>query len=201
MPKRATKVVLNEKEQEALTRISRRYRSEQQVAQRARIVLAAAQGHSNAQIARELDINVDTARLWRERWVGLQGIDLDTLSISERLQDAPRPGKTPQITMEQRCQMAALACESPKKAGRPISQWTGREIADEVMARGIVAQISPRHAARLLKKGGSNRTASATGSRPSLMSGGKRKLSRAVSSTRQPPHGPSAENATPARMR
>jgi putative transposase len=200
MPKRATKVVLNEKEQEALTRISRRYRSEQQVAQRARIVLAAAQGHSNAQIASELDINVDTARLWRDRWVGLQGIDLDTLSITERLQDAPRPGKTPQITMEQRCQMAALACEAPSKAGRPISQWTGREIADEVMARGIIQQISPRHAARLLKKGGSNRTASATGLRQSLMSGGTRKLSRGASSTRRPPNGPSEENASSARM-
>ena len=200
MPKRATKVVLNEKEQEALTRISRRYRSEQQVAQRARIVLAAAQGHSNAQIARELDINVDTARLWRDRWVGLQGIDLDTLSITERLQDAPRPGKKPQITMEQRCQMAALACEAPSKAGRPISQWTGREIADEVMARGIVEQISPRHAARLLKKGGSNRTASATGSRPSQIRGATRKLSRGVSSTRRPPNGPSEENASSARM-
>jgi len=163
MPKRATKVVLSEKEQEGLTRISRRYRSEQQVALRARIVLAAAQGQSNACIARELKINVDTARLWRDRWVGLQGIDLDTLSVAERLQDAPRPGVKPEITAEQRCQIAALACEVPAKAGRPISQWTGREIADEVMARGIVKQISPRHAARLLKKGGSNRTASATG--------------------------------------
>ena len=152
MPKRATQVVLSEKEQEALTRISRRYRSEQQVAQGARIVLAAAQGHSNAQIARQLSINVDTARLWRDRWVGLQGIDLDTLSIAERLQDAPRPGKRPEITAEQRCQIAALACEAPRKAGRPISHWTGREIADEVIARGIIAQISPRHAARLLKK-------------------------------------------------
>src|SRR3989454_12186764 len=200
MPKRATKVVLSEKEQETLTRISRRYRSEQQVAQRARIVLAAAQGHSNAQIARQLSINVDTARLWRDRWVGLQGIDLETLSIAERLQDAPRPGKRPEISAEQRCQIAALACEAPSKAGRPISQWTGREIADEVMARGIVHQISPRHAARLLKKGGSNRSASATGSRPSLMSGGTRKLSRAVSSTRQPPNGPSEGNASSARM-
>ena len=163
MPKRATQVVLSEKEQEGLTRISRRYRSEQQVALRARIVLAAAQGQSNAQIARQLAINVDTARLWRDRWVGLQGIDLDTLSMTERLQDAPRPGKRPEITAQQRCQIAALACEVPAKAGRPISQWTGREIADEVMARGILKQISPRHAARLLKKGGSNRTASATG--------------------------------------
>src|SRR5436305_1416409 len=163
MPKRATKVILSEKEQEGLTRISRRYRSEQQVALRARIVLAAAEGQSNAQIARELALNVDTARLWRDRWVGLQGIDLDTLSIAERLQDAPRPGVKPQITTHQRCQIAALACEAPVKAGRPISQWTGREIADEVIARGILKQIAPRHAARLLKKGGSNRTASAIG--------------------------------------
>jgi putative transposase len=76
-------------------------------------VLAAAQGKSNVQIARELDINVDTVRLWRDRWVGLQRIDLETLRIAERLQNAPRPGVTPKITAEQRCQMAALACEAP----------------------------------------------------------------------------------------
>src|SRR6266568_3410084 len=146
MPKRATKVMLSEKEQEALEQISKRHRSEQQQAQRARIVLAAAQGHSNAQIGRELGLNVDTVRLWRDRWVGLQGIDLKTLSIAESLQDAPRPGTPPKFTAQHRCQMAALACEAPIKAGRPISQWTGREIAEEMMARGIVKQISPRHA-------------------------------------------------------
>ena len=163
MPKRATRVVLSEKEQEELTQISKRHRSEQQMARRARMVLAAAQGHANAQIARELAVNVDTVRLWRDRWVGLQGIDLGTLSIAERLQDAPRPGVQPRITAEQRCQMAALACEAPSKAGRPISQWTGREIADEMKARGIVEQISPRHAARLLKKGACNRIGSGIG--------------------------------------
>ncbi len=122
-----------------------------------------AQGSSNAHIARELGVNVDTVRLWRDRWVGLQGIDLATLSPVERLQDAPRPGVKPKFTSDQRCQMAALACEAPAQAGRPISQWTGREIADELKARGIVEQISPRHAARLLKKGDSKRTGSATG--------------------------------------
>ena len=105
---------------------------------------------------------MDTVRLWRDRWVGLQGIDLETLSLVERLQDAPRPGVKPKFTSDQRCQMAALACEAPAQTGRPISQWT-REIADELKARGIVEQISPRHAARLLKKGDSNRTGSATG--------------------------------------
>jgi putative transposase len=92
--------------------------------------------------------------MWRDRWVALQGIDLETLEIEDRLEDVPRPGKPSSITEEQRCRIAALACESPLKAGRPISQWTEREIADEIEAQGIVEKISPRHAARLLKKKG-----------------------------------------------
>lgn len=163
MPKRATPVTLSEREQEELVQITKRHRSQQQEVLRARIILAAAQGHTNAQIAREMAVNVDTVRLWRDRWVGLQGIDVDTLSLVERLHDAPRPGTPPRITTQQRCQIAALACEAPMKAGRPISQWTGREIAEEVKARGIIEQISPRHASYLLKKGGCNRTASAIG--------------------------------------
>ena len=163
MPKRASKVILSEQEQEGLEQLTKRHRSEQQQVQRAHIILAAAQGRSNAQIGRELAIDVDTVRLWRDRWVGLQGIDLETLGIAERLRDAPRPGSPPKFTAQQRCQMAAFACEAPLKAGRPISQWTGREIADEVVARGIVEQISPRHASYLLKKGACNRTACAIG--------------------------------------
>src|SRR5437899_12780879 len=113
MPKRATKVVLSEQEREALVQITKRHRSQQQQALRARMILAAAQGNSNTQIAHELHINVDAVRLWRDRWVGLQGIDLDTRSLVERLQDAPRSGTPPKFTAEQRCQMAALACEAP----------------------------------------------------------------------------------------
>lgn len=152
MPKPATKVVLSEKEKEELTKITKRHKSEQQKVLRAQIILYASDGYSNAKIARDLDVNVDTARLWRDRWVGLQGIDLEKLSAEERLEDVPRPGKPSSLTEEQRCQMAALACEAPSKAGRPISQWTGREIADELQARGIVKEISPRYASHLLKK-------------------------------------------------
>jgi transposase len=163
MPKRATTIVLNEKEQKGLIQITKRHRSEQQAVLRARIVLSAVQGRSNAQIAREVGVNVDTVRLWRDRWAELQGIDLETLSVAERLQDAPRPGVSPKFTSEHRCQIAALACEAPAKAGRPISQWTGRERASELKARGIVEQISPRHAARLRDMGASNPIGFATG--------------------------------------
>src|SRR5689334_15441747 len=92
MPKRATNVIVSEQEQAALVQVTKRHRSEQHQVLRARIVLAAAQGRSNVQIARDLAIPVDTVRLWRDRWAGLAGIDQETLSAAERLQDAPRPG-------------------------------------------------------------------------------------------------------------
>jgi putative transposase len=154
VPKRATNVVLSEQEREELTRITRRHKSEQRQVVRAQIILLASKGHSNTKIAEELSIEIETARKWRDRWVRLQGIDLKTVTIAQRLEDVHRPGKPSKITEEQRCQMAVLACEAPSQAQRPISQWTGREIADEMKARGIVEQISPRHAARLLKKKG-----------------------------------------------
>lgn len=154
MPKRARIVVLSEQEREGLTRITRRHKSEQRQVVRAQIILLASKNYSNAKIAEELSIDTETARKWRDRWVELQKIDLDTLTIAERLEDVQRPGKPSKITEEQRCQMAVLACEAPSQAERPISQWTGREIADEMRARGIVEKISPRHAARLLKKKG-----------------------------------------------
>jgi putative transposase len=149
-------VQLSERERKALEALVRRHQTPQQLAKRGRIILAAAEGKSNAQIGRELEMSVDTVRKWRMHWIGLQAVSLEDLSVDERLADLPRPGRPSQITAEQTCQLIALACEQPKE--RPISHWTGREIAEEVMARGIIEQISPRHAARLLKKGISSRT-------------------------------------------
>ncbi len=142
---------------QAVEGLLRRHSLPQQLALRARIVLAAADGQNNSQIARSLDLEVDTVRLWRNRWLSFAFIPLSDLSLDERLSDVPRSGRPIQISAEQRCQIVALACEAPKDAGRPISQWTGREIADEVVKRGILPTISPRHASRLLKKGISNR--------------------------------------------
>ena len=156
-------IALTGEERQGLEALARRHTTGQQVALRARIVLAAADGRNNAEIARALGVEVETARLWRGRWLGLQPTALADLSVAERLADAPRSGKPAEITAEQVCRIVALACEVPQASERPISQWTGREIADEVLKRGIVAALSPRHASRLLKRGMCNRTVSATG--------------------------------------
>jgi hypothetical protein len=84
----------------------------------------------------------------------LQPISLDDLSIEERLDDLPRPGAPPRLTANQICQIQQLACEKPEESGRPIRQRTSREIAAEIIKRGIVDTISARHSARILKKNG-----------------------------------------------
>lgn len=151
-------VTLTSTEQHDLERLVRGHRTPQHLAARARIILAAAAGSTNAAIARELQLTEDTVRLWRKRWNATAGERPDA-----RLADAPRAGAPARITAEQVCRIIALACEAPRASSRPISQWSGRELAAEVVARGIVDRLSPRHAARLLQRGISSPTASATG--------------------------------------
>ena len=48
----------------------------------------------------------------------------------------------PEHTADQRCKIEALACEIPEYPERPISQWSAREIAEEVLKRKIVDSSS-----------------------------------------------------------
>lgn len=149
---KATQVILSEEERTGLEQLVRRHNVGQQIALRGRIILAAGQNRTNSGIAAELKVSINTAQRWRNRWAKAQTISYADLSIEDRLQDGPRPGAPSRITADQRCQIEALACEKPEKSGRPISHWTAREIADEIMERKIVESISGRHAARLLKR-------------------------------------------------
>jgi putative transposase len=145
-------VQLSEAEEEGLKKIVNKHQAAQQIVKRARIVLAAHQGKNNRQIMREVGVSLNTVRLWRSRWQMFAAVPLSELSVQERLEDDSRPGAPAQITAEQRCQIEKLACTRPEETGRPITQWTNREIADEIIKEGIVQTISPRHAGRLLKR-------------------------------------------------
>lgn len=147
-------IELGEKERAELEKLVKQHTVGQQIALRGRIILAAGEGKNNSQIVREMGVSLDMVRLWRERWLLLEPIRLADLSVAERLEDLPRPGAPARITADQRCQIEQLACEQPEASGRPITHWTHREIADEIKKRGIVEQISARHAGRLLKRGG-----------------------------------------------
>jgi putative transposase len=143
-------VTLTADERHALDTWVRRHTTAHQLAVRARLILAAAAGHNNAQMARRVGVDVDPVRLWRPRWLSFHTVSLEDLRVAERWADAPRPGHPARITADQVGHIVALACEAPSGAGWPISQWSSREIAEESRPRGIVEQLSPRHAARLL---------------------------------------------------
>jgi transposase len=147
-------VALTDAQRQELESLTRRHSAPQQQVLRARIVLAAADGLNNAQVALRLGTTAVTVRLWRSRWAGLEGLPAGDLSVEDRLADAPRAGRPARITPEQVCAIVALACEAPARSGRPVTHWSGREIADEIRSRGIVERISPRHAGRLLKSEG-----------------------------------------------
>lgn len=140
---------LTEEERAELHQLVNKHTTPQQIALRARIILLADGGLNHRQIGRELKISRDMARTWRQRWIDRAGSQASTLA---RLQDEERPGAPATFTPEQLTHLFAIACEDPAQSDRPISHWTPRELADEMIQRGIVSSISPRHVGRLLKE-------------------------------------------------
>ncbi|NJR41808.1 MAG: helix-turn-helix domain containing protein [Akkermansiaceae bacterium] len=143
----AAPIVLNDSEQAALEKLVRRPSTSQQIVLRAKIILRASAGEGHGDIARGLGITKETSRRWRQRW---RELDDSELSVSERLEDAARRGAPAKFSIEQLTHLYALACESPDKYERPISHWSARELADELVKQKIVESISARHVARLL---------------------------------------------------
>src|SRR5690348_8163246 len=80
----AVEVVLTREEREQLEAWARRRTSAQALAQRSRIVLAAAQGLRNTEIAAQLSVSRDMVRRWRARFAAQR---------LEGLLDEPRPGR------------------------------------------------------------------------------------------------------------
>jgi putative transposase len=147
MPCQPLTITLNNTDQQALEKLVARPSTPQQIAQRARIVLKAAEGKNNAEIARTLDISIKMVRQWRHRWVN---INEQSKTVTERLQDRKRSGAPLKFTLEQQVECMAIACREPMEYGRPISHWSVYELAEELIEQGIVEQISPRQVGRWL---------------------------------------------------
>lgn len=164
MPGMAAKVVISERQQEVLKSMVWSRSCPQGLAHRAEIILLAFSGLKNEQIAQRLGCERHGIGIWRRRWqkafarlVVIECMEKPTAlreAIEEVLGDLPRAGCGGKFTAEQIAQILVVACEPPEKSERPVSHWTPRELADEVIKRGIVPSISVRHVGRFLKDGG-----------------------------------------------
>jgi transposase len=131
----ATPLELATEARQELSALSRAHSTPQKLAERAQIVLLAADGVSVSETAQQLGIWRKTASMWRKRWREADAAK----STAERLSDAPRCGAPDKFTPEQVCQIIALACEDPKDSDLPISQWSQSEVARQAVKRGIRA--------------------------------------------------------------
>jgi len=126
----AAEVVLTDDERGVLQAWSRRAKSANALAMRARIVLAAADGLGNTAIAHELGIAVSSARKWRSRFLAVR---------LEGLTDEPRPGRPRTVTDEQ---VEAVITATLERTPGDATHWSTRSLAADLgLSQSAVARI------------------------------------------------------------
>lgn len=100
---------------------------------RARIVLLAAEGVQNVEIAARVGVCVEVASRWRKRFFeeGVAG-----------LVDRARSGRPRRFGSAVVAGIKALACEPPEQHEVPLSRWSSAELAGQAVREGLVAAIS-----------------------------------------------------------
>jgi len=112
---------------------ARKYTSPYRDVIRAKIVLLASDGLRNDVIAARLDTPRQIVSKWRQRF------------FEERLaglEEEPRGGHPARFSPSVVVNVKRLACELPSQSDVPLARWTIPDLHREVVARGIVAQIS-----------------------------------------------------------
>lgn len=157
---KAQVVEVNEREQRILEQIERQGTAPHWLVTRSKIVLGARRGERNGAIAVELGLNRNTVQYWRGRWQkargeweGIEDEKKLRQAIEGGLADEARSGTPSKFSAEQIVQIVAVACEEPPASGYPVSHWSAKEVAQEVIKRGIVTSISERQVGRFLKRG------------------------------------------------
>jgi transposase len=151
LPEKKYIVDLTADEREQLLHLTRHGKPAARKVTRARILLKAADGLTDDQIATTLDVGVATVERTRKRFVE-QGIGA--------LHERPRPGARPKLTGKQQAHIVAVACS---EAPEGHTHWTMRLLAGKVVELGFTESFSRESIRRLLKKTSSSRGRSDSG--------------------------------------
>jgi len=164
MPGKAAKVQVTTVMVQILKQLSRSRTAGRDVVSRAHMILMAFQKYNNQAIAASLGVCARTVGKWRRRWRDSYQALLHMQFAENRaafrraivacLSDAPRSGSPGKFTAGQIVGLLGIACKSPEQSGRPVTSWTGRELADESARRGLIDSISASHVNRILREVG-----------------------------------------------
>ena len=131
----APRIVLSSEERRKLEKLARSRRTPVRLAQRSAIVLSAADGKQNKDIASQLGFSRETVGRWRRRYAesGLAGIE----------KDAPRPGRTPSLSPAKAREIVRKTTRNKPKAG---THWSTRTMAAEAgVSASSVRRVWKRH--------------------------------------------------------
>src|SRR5215510_12692960 len=159
VPTVSPRVPLTARQRACLEQIARRQTSPQRLVRHAKILLALETGATQCHVTRQMRLKRGTVPTWRQRWLALapklEQLEADggpeqaltTMSVAA-LTAHPRAGTPATCTAAQMVQMVAVAGAEPADAGRPLSHWTPREVAEAVRQRGMGETSSPRSGGR-----------------------------------------------------
>ena len=105
------------------------------------MILLAAQGLRNDEIAATLSVGRDVVSLWRKRFFQQRLAGLE---------ERPRSGRPQFFTPELVVQIKAIACERPATLGLPLSRLSTADIVRAAQRSGIGATISDKTVGRWL---------------------------------------------------
>jgi transposase len=146
MPAKKYSVSLTAEEREQLETLLKRGRVAARVSARARILLHAAEGATDAAIAAAVRVGAATVERTRQKFVE-GGLDW-------ALRERPRPGGKRKLDGKQAAFLVATACSTPPD-GRP--RWTLQLLADRLVEVRLVDAISDETVRRTLQKTSSSR--------------------------------------------
>jgi len=107
------------------------------------MILLAAEGLGNDEIAARLDVGRDVVTQWRRRFFEQRLPGLEERQRSGRPRAFP-----PEVVVL----VKAIACELPSKRGLPLSRFSCADIAREVERSGVVATLSDKTVWRWLSE-------------------------------------------------
>lgn len=154
-------LIVSPKQQQVLDDVINSRTSRQDHRLRAQIILSWVKGKSENKIALMLHVNRTMVSHWKRRWFDneekltayddcLSGIEYSRAVLS-LLNDAPRSGAPGKFSAEQICQIINVSCESPEDSNLPLSHWSLKDLASELIRRGIVESISTSQLSVFLK--------------------------------------------------